>query len=83
MKSNLVDSCDLRGRSEEKGKYAAGHPPFSGCLMPSASDQKLFCGVCSVFKCTFDEFEVEKVVSPSYSSSILAPLPTPTLERAS
>ena len=33
-------------------------------------DQKLFCGVCSVFKCSFDEFVGEKVVSPSYSSAI-------------
>ena len=46
---------------------------FSGCLMSSASDQKLFCGVCSVFKCSFDEFVGEKVVSPSYSSAILVP----------
>ena len=29
---------------------------FSGCLMSSASDQKLFCGVCSAFKWPFDEF---------------------------
>ena len=47
---------------------------FSGCLMSSASDKKLFCGVCSAFKCSFDEFVGEKVVSPSYSSSILAPI---------
>ena len=26
---------------------------FPGCLMSSASVQKLFCGVCSVFKCFF------------------------------
>ena len=45
---------------------------FSGCLMSSARDQKLFCAVCSVFKCSFDEFVGEKVVSPSYSSAILA-----------
>ena len=38
--------------------------------MFSASDQKLFCGVCSAFKCSFDEFVREKVVSPSYSSTI-------------
>ena len=43
----------------------------SGCLMSSASIQKLFCGVCSVLKCSFDEFLGEKVVSPSYSSAIL------------
>ena len=46
---------------------------FSGCLMSSASDQKLFCEVCSAFNCSFDEFIGEKVVSPSYSSTILAP----------
>ena len=47
---------------------------FSGCLMSSVSDQKLFCGVCSVFKCSFDEFVGERMVSPSDSSVILAPL---------
>ena len=45
---------------------------FSGCLMSSAGIQKLFCGIYSVFKCSFDEFVGEKVVSPSYSSAILA-----------
>ena len=44
---------------------------LSGCLMSSASIQKLFCGICSAFKCSFDEFVGEKVVSPSYSSTIL------------
>ena len=44
---------------------------FSGCLMSSASIQKLFCGIYSVFKCSFDEFVGEKVVSLSYSSTIL------------
>ena len=44
---------------------------FSGCLMSSASIQKLFCGIYSAFKCSFDEFVGEKVVSPSYSSTIL------------
>ena len=48
---------------------------FSGCLMSSASFQKLFCRVCSAFKCSFDEFVGEKVVSLSYSSAILAPPP--------
>ena len=43
---------------------------FSGCLMSSASIQKLFCGIYSVFKCSFDEFVGEKVVSPS------SPLPS-------
>ena len=46
---------------------------FSGRLMTSASDQKLFSEVCSAFNCSFDEFVGEKVVSPSYSSAILAP----------
>ena len=46
---------------------------LSGCLMSSTSIQKLFCGICSAFKCSFDEFVGEKVVSPSYSSTILGP----------
>ena len=50
---------------------------FSGCLMSSASIQKLFCGIYSAFKCAFDEFVGEKVVSPSYSSSILGLPPCP------
>ena len=44
---------------------------FSGCLMSSAGIQKLFCGIYSAFKCSFDEFVGEKVVSSSYSSAIL------------
>ena len=48
---------------------------FSGCLMSSASIQKLFCGIYSAFKYSFDEFVGEKVFSPSYSSAILAPPP--------
>jgi len=48
---------------------------FSGCLMSSAGIQKLFCGIYSAFKCSFDEFVGEKVFSPSYSSAILAPPP--------
>ena len=44
---------------------------FSVCLMSSAGIQKLFCGIYSAFKCSFDEFVEEKVVSPSYSSAIL------------
>ena len=44
---------------------------FSGCLMSSASIQKLFCEIYSALKCSFDEFVREKVVSPSYSSAIL------------
>ena len=46
---------------------------FSGYLMSSAGIQKLFCGIYPAFKCSFDEFVGEKVVSPSYSSTILAP----------
>ena len=48
---------------------------LSGCLMSSAGIQKLFCGIFSAFKCSFDEFVGEKVVSPSYSSTILGPPP--------
>ena len=44
---------------------------FSGYLMSSPSIQKLFSGVCSALKCSFDEFVREKVVSLSYSSAIL------------
>ena len=44
---------------------------LSGCLTSSASIQKLFCGIYSAFKCSFDEFGGQKVVSPSYSSTIL------------
>ena len=56
-------------------------PPFednglpSGCLVSSASIQKLFCSICSAFKWSFNEFVGEKVVSPSYSSAILGPPP--------
>ena len=46
---------------------------FSVCLMSSASIQKLFCGIYSAFKCSFDEFVGEKVVSLSSSSAILGP----------
>ena len=48
---------------------------FSGCLMSSVGIQKLFSGIFSAFKCSFDEFVGEKVVSPSYSSAILGPPP--------
>ena len=48
---------------------------LSGCLMSSANIQTLLCGICSAFKCSFDEFVGEKVVSPSYSSAILGPPP--------
>ena len=46
---------------------------LSGFLVSSTSVQKLFCGICSVFKWSFDEFVGEKVVSPSYTSAILGP----------
>ena len=46
---------------------------FSGCLMSSAGIQKLFCEIYSAFKCSFDEFVGEKVVSPPYTSAILGP----------
>ena len=49
---------------------------LSGCLMLSALIQTLFCGIFSAFRCSFDEFVGEKVVSPSYSSTILV-LPPP------
>ena len=46
---------------------------LSGCLVSSTSIQKLFCGSCSTFKWSFDEFVGEKVVFSSYSSTILGP----------
>ena len=48
---------------------------LSGCLISSASIQKLFCRICSVLKYSFNEFVWEKVVSLSYSSAILGLLP--------
>ena len=56
---------------------------FSGCLMSSAGIQKLFCGIYSAFKCSFDAFVGEKVVSPSYSSAILGPLPQKLFKQLS
>ena len=44
---------------------------LSGCLVSSASIQKLFCESCSAFKLSFDEFVGKKVVSPFYSSTVL------------
>ena len=41
--------------------------------MSSAGIQKLFCGIYSAFKCSFDEFVGEKVVSLFYSSTNLGP----------
>ena len=49
---------------------------FSGRLMSAASDQKMFCKLCSPFCCSFGEFVEEKVISPSYSSAILTPPPS-------
>ena len=46
---------------------------FSGRLMSTASDRKLFCKLCSPFCCSFNEFVEEKVITPSYSSAILTP----------
>ena len=54
---------------------------LSGCLVSSASIQRLFCGICSAFKSSFDEFVGEKVVSLSYSSAILGPPPLIFLKR--
>ena len=48
--------------------------------MSSAGIQKLFCGIYSAFKCSFDEFVGEKLFSLSYSSAILAPPPGCSLE---
>ena len=48
---------------------------FSGCLRSSAGIQKLFGRIYSAFKCSFDEFVGQKVVSQSYSSAILGPPP--------
>ena len=47
--------------------------------MSSVGIQKLFCGIYSAFKCSFDEFVGENVVSLSYSSTILGPPPNNTL----
>ena len=48
---------------------------LSGCLVSFDSIHKLFWHICSAFKWSFDEFEGEKVVSPSYSSAILGSPP--------
>ena len=53
---------------------------LSGCLISSAGIQKLFCGIYSrAFKCSFNEFVGEKLVSPSYFSAILGPSPSCSL----
>ena len=43
---------------------------LSGCLVSSSSIQKLFCGICSAFRWSSNEFVWEKLVSLSYSSTI-------------
>ena len=54
---------------------------LSGCLVSSGSTQKLFYGICSAFRWSLDEFVEEKVVSPSYSSTIFnLPLPYKTFD---
>ena len=55
---------------------------FSGRLMSAASNQKLFCKLCSTFCCSFNEFVEEKVITPSYSSTILTP-PLPSIFKKS
>ena len=56
---------------------------LSGCLVSCTRVQKLLCGNCSEFKWSFDEFVGEKVVSPSYSSTILGLPPSNPLPLAS
>ena len=48
---------------------------FSGCLVSSASIQKLFCASYLTCKWSFDEFVGEKIVSLPYSSAILGQPP--------
>ena len=52
---------------------------LSGCLVSCTRVQKLLCGNCSEFKWPFGEFVGEKVVSPSYSSTIFGLPPPPPL----
>ena len=60
---------------ECKVKLALGSITTNKTSGGAAGIQKLFCGIYSTFKCSFDEFVGEKVFSPSYSSAILAPPP--------
>ena len=46
---------------------------LSGCLVSSTIIHNLFCGICSAFKWSFNEFVGEKVVYSSYSSATLRP----------
>ena len=50
---------------------------LSGCLVASASVQKLFCGTYPAFKWSSGEFVGEKLVSPFYSPTTLGPPPSP------
>ena len=47
---------------------------FSRCLLSSACIQKLFCGISSAFKCSFDEFVGGRKWSPH-------PIPLPSQDR--
>ena len=64
---NKIDNKNLR--SKIKYLFLKTMVCFSGCLMSYASLQKLFCGVCSALKCSFEEFVREKVIFPYYSSA--------------
>ena len=68
-----IDNKNLRAKI--KNLFLKTMVCFSGCLMSSASLQKLFCGVCSALKSSFEEFVREKVVFLSYSSAILGSPP--------
>ena len=48
----------------------------------SASIQKLLCGICSAFKCSFNEFVWEQVVSLSYSTTIIGLPPKVSLFKS-
>ena len=48
---------------------------LSGCMVISTSVQKLFCGSCTAFKWSSDEFVGDKVVSLSYSFAVLGLTP--------
>ena len=55
---------------------------FFGCPVASAGIQKLLCGIYSAFKRSFDEFVGEKVISLSYSTTILGPSPSVDFKKA-
>ena len=69
-----IDNKNLRAKI--KNLFLKTMVCFSGCLMSSASLQKLFCGVCSALKCSFEEFVRENVVFQSYSSAIFSRVPS-------